>query len=772
MSLLKKIVIMFFSITIISSIAFLSVGKEIIDEVSMGELERGPGRTNSVISRINGEVTKLSGKAVEFSNYYDIKNNLQSNYKEVSVNKIIDIGKTAEFSSVSSIFLLEDGFSELNKIFDKDNISKEELDVIKLTVTDLIKNSIEEGKGLVSGVISGKSHPYIIGGKKIESENDKYIIMIERMDEDFIEKLAKETGRIVDIIHSSKISEDISKMEVSNLGQREYFCNRQEEKTDIYTELDAIDNSENKYYINLTDDRNVRNNAEKNIYLLVATMIVITILSNLVLYLILKKSVINRILKIKNTINSVRENTKFNMELIEDNKDDEIGELNNDLNSMFKRLKSYSENLEFISRQDTLTKLKNRYSINEYILSLTTKKEDFAIFFIDLDNFKVINDTLGHHIGDKLLVKVSEVLYSIVEEEKNLTVGRIGGDEFIIVRNGKNDLDEIKRVASKVIKKINKCYEFNSYMYEIKASMGISFYSEHSTKGSEILQYSDIAMYCSKRDGGNRYTIFEEQMLEPLRIEKRLKKAIEKKEFKMYLQPIYNVKKDAIQGYEALVRWYDGDQVIAPYKFIPLAKRTGDIVGIDNFIFKEALRMVRELIDCGKEEFYISLNASKLFLKQENLIEFIKDELEKHNVESKYIKMEVAEDEIIDDFEYTIALLDKLRDIGIEIYLDDFGVGYSSFSHIKKLPIDVIKLDRSLIIDIESNIKSQEIVKTLINMAHNMNVGIICEGIEENEQVNILRNFNCDNIQGYYFGKPVPKVHYIDEMKKENMKVK
>lgn len=771
MSLLKKIVVMFFTITIISSIAFLSVGKSIVDEVSIGELERGPGRTNSVISKINGEVTKLSGKAIEFSSYYDIKNNLQLNYKEVPANEIINIEKKAEFSSVSSIFLLSNDFNELHGIVDKDNISKEELEVIKLTVTDLIKNSIKEGKGLISGVISGKSYPYIIGGKKIESE-DKYIIMIERIDEDFIEKLAKETGRIVDIIHSSEISEDISKMEVSNVGQRVYFCNRQEEKTEIYTELDVIDDSENKYYINLTDDRAVRNNAEKNIYLLVAAMITITILSNLVLYLILKKRVINRILKTKNTINSVRENTKFNMELLDDNKDDEIGELNKDLNSMFKRLKSYSENLEFISRQDTLTKLKNRYSINEYILSLTTKKQEFAIFFIDLDNFKVINDTLGHHIGDELLVKVSEVLYSIVEEEKNLTVGRIGGDEFIIVRNGKNDLEEVKRVASKVIKKINKCYEFNSYMYEIKASMGISFYSEHSTKGSEILQYSDIAMYCSKRDGGNRYTIFEEQMLEPLRIEKRLKKAIEKKEFKMYLQPIYNVKKDAIQGYEALVRWYDGDQVIAPYKFIPLAKRTGDIVGIDNFIFKEALRMVRELIDCGKEDFYISLNASKLFLKQENLVEFIKDELEKYNVESKYIKMEVAEDEIIDDFEYTIALLDELREIGIEIYLDDFGVGYSSFSHIKKLPIDVIKLDRSLIIDIENNIKSQEIVKTLINMAHNMNVGIICEGIEENEQVNILRNFNCDNIQGYYFGKPVPKVHYIDEIKKESIKVK
>lgn len=165
MSLLKKIVIMFFSITIISSIAFLSVGKKIIDEVSMGELERGPGRTNSVISRINGEVTKLWGKTVEFSNYYDIKNNLQSNYEEVPVNKIIDIEKKAEFSSVSSIFLLENGFSELNKIFDKDNISKEELNFIRLTVTNLIKNSIKEEEP-ISGMISGGSYSYLIGGKK------------------------------------------------------------------------------------------------------------------------------------------------------------------------------------------------------------------------------------------------------------------------------------------------------------------------------------------------------------------------------------------------------------------------------------------------------------------------------------------------------------------------------------------------------------------------------------------------------------------------------
>ncbi|MGL5616927.1 MAG: EAL domain-containing protein, partial [Sarcina sp.] len=557
---------------------------------------------------------------------------------------------------------------------------------------------------------------------------------------------------------------DINQEEVRrvNLRNREFYCNPKDKFIDVYTELEGLDGFENRYYIKLSDDREVRMNAEYNVHMIIFTTIILTIIANWIIYLLIKKNVVNRILKINNAINEVHEGENSNYSLEDDEKGDEIAELNNDLNAMLRRLRTYSENLEYISRKDTLTELKNRYSINEYILRLTTEGESFSIFFIDLDNFKVINDTLGHNIGDELLLKVSEGLKVMTEKYNNLTVGRLGGDEFIIVRKGENSVEKIKLLAKEILKTVNKSYEFSSYVYEIKASMGISFYPEHSNKGVEVIQYADIAMYCSKRTGGNSYDIFNKSMLEPLKIEKKLKKAIEEEEFEMYLQPIYSINNDKIVGSEALIRWKVDGKIISPDKFIPLAKRTGDIVSIDNFIFETAVKMVKTLLMEGKENFYISINISKLFLKQENLIPFIKQKLREVSIESKYIKMEVAEDEIIDDFDYTVGLLEELRQIGIEIYLDDFGVGYSSFSHIKLLPIDVLKLDRSLLLDIENNKKSQEIVKTLINLAHNLNIEIICEGIETKEQVEILQKLSCDNIQGYFFGKPSEKEKFIE----------
>lgn len=763
MSLMKKIVIIFVSVTVVSSIVFYSLAGTIVDETSSGELERGPGRLNAVIAKFKAEENKTLAKAREYSEYYQIKYKLDGTDYGINSKDIIDINKKAEKDPTSNMFLLDEKFKVLETLKSNDNIEVNEIENITAKSSKIISNEENIKKGFFTGVIRGEFYPYILSMKKIDNNKiTNYILVAERMDEEFIDKIALETDRVINVVNSGEIDNNIKEMAVVNMKNRTYFCDRRDNSIDIYTEIDTIDSSNEKYYIKLSDERVVRNNAEEHVYFLVAIVIIITIIANFIIYILIRKNVINRILKINSTINSISKDSNLSIALKDDEKSDEIAELNNDLNSMLRKLKSYSGNLEFMSRQDTLTKLRNRYSINEHILCLTTHKREFSLFFIDLDNFKVINDTLGHNIGDELLMRVADVLSSVVEEEENLTVGRLGGDEFLIVREGKNDVEEVKRLAEKTLHRLNKCYEFNSYVYEIKASMGISFFSEHSSKGSEILQYSDIAMYCSKRDGGNKYSIFNEGMLEPLRLEKRLKKALEKEEFEMYLQPIYNMEKDIISGCEALIRWNDGDKVISPYKFISLAKRTGDIVAIDNFIFKEAVKNARSLIEAGKKDFYISINTSKLFLKQEKLIEFVLKELNDNKVNSKYIKMEVAEDEIIDDFEYTIGLLEKLRGCGIEIYLDDFGVGYSSFNHIKMLPIDAIKLDRSLLIDIDINIKSQEIVKTLINMAHNLNIDIICEGIEERAQVDILRMLNCDNIQGYYFGKPKPKESFIN----------
>lgn len=766
MSLMKKIVLIFVSVTVISSVAFGVLGNSMIEQASSGELDRGPGRANAVISKFNGEISKINAKSMEFANYYEIKDKLILENKESYINEILNIEKKAEMMPISNMMLLDSEFKLLKTLKEKDKLEGQEIDFLQSTTKNLLNEKENVKKGFFSGIVRSNDYPYIIGAKKIRGNSENTVLVIERIDKDFIERLAGDVKRNIDIVNykSIKNHENADLVKV-HIYDREYYCNRKEETIDIYTELDAIDQSDEKYFIKLIDDREVRNSVEHNVYMLVSLMVFLTITSNLIIYCLIKKNVITRILKIKTVVKGVSEGSKLEVKLDGNTEGDEIATLNSDLNEMFRHLKNYSDNLEFVSRHDTLTNLSNRYSINNYITTLTKNNEEFALFFIDLDNFKVINDTLGHDIGDKLLVMVANELNNATKDDESLTVGRFGGDEFIIVRKGKNSKEEVEKLAKDILMEINKCYEIKSCLYEIKASMGISFFPEHSVQQGQVLQYSDIAMYCSKREGGNNYKIFEEVMIEPLKIEKMLKKAIEKEEFEIYLQPIFSITNNTVAGCEALIRWKIDGEIITPNKFIPLAKRTGDIAKIDNLVFKKAVESCRELLDKGEKDFYISINTSKLFLKQVDLISFMENTLKEFNVESKYIKLEVTEDEIIDDVEYTINLLKKIRATGIEIYLDDFGVGYSSFSHIKVLPIDVIKIDRSLLLDIDKNSKSQQIVKTMIILAHSLNMGIICEGIEEKGQVEILKLLNCDNIQGYYYSRPLEKGSFINYIK-------
>lgn len=775
MSLMRKIALIFISVTIISSIFFYMIGRGIIEQISSGELERGPGRTNGVISKINGDINKISGKCLEFAEYYSIKDRLIINegLNEKNADEIIAIDKKADKAPVSSIILLNKDFKISKLLKNKDNLKNSDIDEISAKAKKILNEEEYKEKAYFAGIITSKEYPYMVSVKKINNKsNSDFILIIEKMDQAYIETLKLETFRSLNIVKEKEegtySDADIEKVELYN---REYYTLNQKDTLDFYTKIDSLENTDGDFYIKLMDTKEVRNNAQKNINALILIIILLTITANVISYFIIKKNVIKPILDVSKAVNNIKGGKQLDVKLKEYNTNDEMSLLNRDLNSMFKRLKSYSDNLEIASKKDSLTGLSNRYSINKYMRNLTNKNQEFALLFIDLDNFKGINDTLGHDIGDDLLIIVSNELTEFVKADENLTVGRLGGDEFIIIRKGKNNIDEINALACEILIRINKLYDINSYIYEVKASMGISYFPQHATDDRKVLQYSDIAMYCSKKSGGNDYNIFNETMLEPLRIEKRLKRAIENKEFEMYLQPIYSVNNDKIGGYEALIRWNIDGEVIRPDKFISLAKRTGDIVGIDNFILSKAIETCRDFLNKGQENFYISVNASKLFLKQKTLIPFILNELKKNNVPSKYVKIEVTEDEIIEDFEYTIDILSKIREIGIEVYLDDFGVGYSSFSHIKKLPIDVIKIDRSMLIDIDSNIKTQQIVNTMIILAHNLNMGIICEGIELENQVEILKNLKCDNIQGYYFSKPLAKDEFENFIKNNKNRI-
>ncbi|MBS5885643.1 bifunctional diguanylate cyclase/phosphodiesterase [Clostridium sp.] len=416
-------------------------------------------------------------------------------------------------------------------------------------------------------------------------------------------------------------------------------------------------------------------------------------------------------------------------------------------------IKKYAEDMTYLANYDTLTNLLNRHNLLEYLIELISRDEKFSIYFIDLDDFKNINDTLGHNTGDEILRVVADRLTDLYSDD--ITVGRLGGDEFILVKRGESDLDNIKDIAEETLKLLNKNIQFSRYNFSLKASIGISYYPDHAEDVFTLLKYADISMYEGKQEGGNKYKIFSEEMLEDLNLESRLSKAIDNNEFEVYYQPIYDVKSKKIVGAEALSRWISSTGIISPTKFIPLAKKNGDIIRIDEFVLKESCEFCKKMRSLTEEDFKVSVNISYTALKQINFLERVMSIVNESNVNPNFIKIEITEDEIIDNIESTVNILNKLRKLGFNIALDDFGVGYSSFNYIKTLPLDTLKIDRSLLISVENDKKTFAIIKTLINLAHTLGLDVVCEGVEMKNQLELLTNIECDKIQGYYISKPL-----------------
>lgn len=760
MKLMRKIALIFISVTIISSMAFFALGAKMIEEASRGELDRGPGRTGGALNRIQGEVNQLTSQAREFGEYFSIASKIEEEYGAEASQEIINIKGKLEKAPINNMIIVDENFNIIYTVkAESINLDSEGIKDLLRQSKDIMNSKENIKKGFFGGIIGTEEMPYIVGAKRINHGN-KYLLTINPMDASYVAHMDELTARNVELAKSEEVEVLKPDMEVvDELDNNTYYCYRNTDTIDIYTEFKVLGDGP-KYYIRLTDDREVKNNATKNINTLVYVIIIFTILANSVVYIIIKRQVLKRIININEVVNKVSAGTGLNVSLNNDDSRDEISSLTVDLNNMFKRLKVYADNLEYIGEHDILTDLMNRNKLNKSIKSLIDNKEEFSLIFIDLDNFKGINDTLGHNVGDELLCTVAKELNRYMKDD-NIKIGRIGGDEFVVIRKGTNNKEELESFTKEMLDNIHSIYEVNKYSYEIKASMGISCYPQDSEEEVNLFQYADIAMYCSKEYGGNRCTFFEPYMLETLEIESKIKCSLENNEFKVYFQPIHNTEDEDFAGAEALIRWETKNGIMLPYTFIQLAKKTGDIVDIDNFVLTESIKMCRICIDKGLEDFYISINASKGFLKQKNLVQFIKRELEKQNVPASAIKLEITEDEVIDDLQYTIDILNEIKKIGIKIALDDFGTGYSSFNHIKILPVDIVKIDRSFIIDIQKSDKDRVIVDTMIDLCHSLNIKVICEGVEEDGQVQILKKLNCDSIQGYYFNRPLEEEKFM-----------
>ena len=416
------------------------------------------------------------------------------------------------------------------------------------------------------------------------------------------------------------------------------------------------------------------------------------------------------------------------------------------------------EKLLHLAYYDPLTDLPNRKKIMEVFSNLIAyKNEKFAVLFMDLDNFKNINDNFGHQAGDSILKGVAIRLNNVIGP--NNTISRIGGDEFIIIVRNLKCTEEVEKIAAAIGTTLRTAFVYKENDLYVGTSIGISIFPEHGTDVNTLIKNADLAMYESKENGGYGYKIYSKSMdnksIDKLSMKIKLNNAISNNEFITYYQPLIDLKSMEVLSSEALIRWKQRDKIIPPIEFIPIAKSIGELVAIDNWMLKNACIQCKKWQDLGKKDFSISVNTSYKQLKQVNFIELVASILKDTSLSARYLNIEITEDEAMEDPELIINILTKLKALGIKISLDDFGTGYSSLSYVNMLPIDTIKIDRSLILNLANDRKSILIIKSIIGMAHSLNIKVVAEGIETEEQFNMLKEIQCDLIQGYLIGKPM-----------------
>ena len=427
------------------------------------------------------------------------------------------------------------------------------------------------------------------------------------------------------------------------------------------------------------------------------------------------------------------------------------------------------DKLRYDALHDTLTNLPNRsWLVNrlQTLIELSTIRPDYlyAVLFIDLDRFKVVNDSLGHIVGDELLKLVAQRLKSLFERSNQIAqVARFGGDEFVIILEAICDHQEASIIAQKIEEQLKHPFALRGYRIFVGASIGITFSTIGYQYPEEILRDADAAMYRAKQIYQDHYAIFDPQMqdiaLERLQLEIELRQALERQEFSLYYQPIVSLTKGNLVGFEALIRWnHPSRGQISPAHFIPIAEEIGLINDLGWWILREACEQCsiwqHQLAwDLPLE---INVNLSALQLKQENFLEKLEKVLVQTNFQGSCLKLELTESCFLEALTWEAKQLEELKSLGVKLCIDDFGTGYSSLSRLHELPIDTLKIDRSFVNQISSNIdKKSTIVETIVSLARSLDVGIVVEGIENSLQLNKVRDLGCEVGQGYLFAKPV-----------------
>ncbi len=429
--------------------------------------------------------------------------------------------------------------------------------------------------------------------------------------------------------------------------------------------------------------------------------------------------------------------------------------------------------IQYLATHDALTDLPNRLMfsqlLNHTIQSARRFKRQFALFFIDLDRFKVINDTLGHEAGDQLLQEIAKTFRRVLREID--VIARLGGDEFVILIEEVSDLTDVTVVAQRILSAAMKPLVLMGQECRITASIGISMYPKDAQDEQSLMKNADLAMYLAKEEGKNNYQFYSQKMksqsFERLSLETNLRHALERQEFYLNYQAKLDFKTGGITGVEALLRWQNPDLGnVPPTRFIPMAEETGLIVPIGRWVLKTACAQNVAWQGQGLATVCMAVNLSVRQLMDDALVPDIKAILKESGLAPNLLELEITESMLMQNPERVIRLLTEIKKMGVRLAIDDFGTGYSSLGQLKRFPIDTLKVDRSFIRDLSKNSDDRGITEAIIAMGKTLSLTVIAEGVETEEQEAFLRSHACDEMQGYYFSKPTPPDQFADLLRK------
>lgn len=453
------------------------------------------------------------------------------------------------------------------------------------------------------------------------------------------------------------------------------------------------------------------------------------------------------------------------MQIIANNYD-ELNDTKQQLEHSQEELQTNYAQIEKLAYTDTLTGLANRVAFMTRANELFNQTGGFimrAILFIDLDNFKNVNDTLGHDYGDLLLQQIAEKLSTLMSEDD--LFARTGGDEFLVLRNQVSSQDELDQFASQLIAIAQHPFQLDDEVVHVSMSIGVAIFPQNGLTINELIKNADIAMYSAKQAGKSGYCFFNSSMEDEVNhkneLEEILRNAIQNRELYLVYQPQCDISTGQITGCEALMRLRNGYLgQISPAEFIPIAEESGIIHELGAWALEHACDFNKQLLDAGYGPITMSVNVSLIQLKSPDFVQRVVEILDRTKLPPQYLELEVTESVLMQSMEQNIELINQLRSLGIRIALDDFGTGYSSFNYLTQIPIDTLKMDKSFVDNISTDSKDCYVAETIISLAHKLNISVVAEGVEESDQLRILKENSCDILQGYLFSKPIPDEHY------------